>query len=145
MRRMSQWLRGGGGVEPDEFQPASDSFVEKQVGGSAVPASSGRVQKPAWATGCTLAACGRDGYCRVGGSPESPMAVPEAEGCDASPEYRPLHGDASGDAIAPASEATVWEAELREVYYSWASGFDQVLGNSAAVAAREAHKYQWYP
>ena len=29
----------------------------------------------------------------------------------------------------------MWEADLREVYYSWAGGFDQVLGNSAAVAA----------
>eukprot|EP00966_Prymnesium_polylepis_P156300 3610954-Prymnesium_polylepis.1 len=79
---MSQWLRGAGGVEPDrgvEFQPASDSFVEKQVGGGAARAASGRVQRPAWATGCTQAACGRDDCCGLEGSTESPMAVPEAE------------------------------------------------------------------
>ena len=125
-------------MEPDrgvEFQPASDSFVGKQVGGSAVPASFGRAHKPAWVTGCTQAACGRDGCCRSGESSGPPMVVPEAEGGGESPEYRPLHGDASGDAIPPASEATVWESELREVYYSWAGGFDQVLGNGAAVAA----------
>jgi hypothetical protein len=66
---------------------------------------------------------------------EAPMAVPEVEGCSELPEYRPLHGDASGDAIPPAGEATVWEAELREVYYSWAGGFDQVLGSDATLAA----------
>ena len=42
------------------------------------------------------------------------------------PEYRPLHTDRSGDVVEPASEASVQEAEWRELQYSWAGGFDAV-------------------
>ena len=46
-----------------------------------------------------------------------------------------MHGDATGDVVKPATESTVWEAELRELCYSWAGDFDAILGSTSATAA----------
>jgi hypothetical protein len=52
-----------------------------------------------------------------------------------APKYRPLHGDASGDRIAPPSEESVREAEVRELEYSWAGGYHQVAGDLPTAMA----------
>eukprot|EP00966_Prymnesium_polylepis_P179363 4152522-Prymnesium_polylepis.1 len=98
---MSQWLRGAGGVESSrgvEFQPVGEAAI-RQVG-QCDEENSGRVQvgrTPSWARGCS-------GGCCAGGSSEcaavsagAGLAVPEAHGVETAPEYRPLHGDSSGD------------------------------------------------
>ena len=52
-----------------------------------------------------------------------------------APEYRPLHGDASGDRVPPPTEETVREAEWRELGYSWAGGYDQISDRGGAWEA----------
>ena len=51
------------------------------------------------------------------------------------PEYRPLHGDASGDRVSPPTEETVKTAEWRELGYSWAGGYDQISDRGGAWEA----------
>ena len=45
-----------------------------------------------------------------------------------APAYRPVFTDGSEDEAAPATESTVMEAELRELWYSWAGDYDAVVG-----------------
>ena len=47
------------------------------------------------------------------------------------PLYRPRHSDATGDKVAEATDDRVRAVELREVWYSWAGGFDQAWADAA--------------
>jgi hypothetical protein len=51
------------------------------------------------------------------------------------PVYSPMHGDQSGDLVAPASRGSVYEAEVREVFYSALGDVSRVAGSAAAFAA----------
>ena len=69
----------------------------------------------------------------------SPPAAPEAESSGETvreprslPTYQPLFTDGSEDAALPASEATVAEAELRELWYSWAGDYSTIVGSALA-------------
>ena len=108
-RRMRHWLRGAGGASPDqgvELTPAHPSA-------EAVDAVA--------LDGGAASAAGGD-LPRMGAAPPIP-------------EYRPLHGDSSGDRVAPPEEGTVREAEWRELGYSWAGGFGQIVDRGGAWEA----------
>jgi hypothetical protein len=129
----------GSGVESSrgvEFQPAVEAATEHV--GQCDEESSGRVQGgrvPSWARGCSGGCCAGESSERAAASAGAGLAAPKAHGFETAPEYRPLHGNSSGDEVKPADEASVWEAELREVNYSWAGDFDQMLGGRAVEAA----------
>ena len=53
----------------------------------------------------------------------------------AAPAYAPVHKDKTGDLVAAACWHTVMESEWRELYYSWAGGFDSVTRGGSAWAA----------
>ena len=105
-RKMRHWLRGAGGAAPDQGVEFAPSHGA-EAGGEPVAAepSSDGTERP------TLGADRR------------------------APEYRPLHGDASGDRVPPPTEGTVREAEWRELGYSWAGGYDQISDRGGAWEA----------
>ena len=105
-RKMRHWLRGAGGAAPDQGVEFAPSHGA-EAGGEPVAAepSSGSAERP------TLGADRQ------------------------APEYRPLHGDASGDRVPPPTEETVREAEWRELGYSWAGGYDQISDRGGAWEA----------
>jgi hypothetical protein len=105
-RKMRHWLRGAGGAAPDQGVEFAPSHGA-EAGGEPVAAepSAGGTERP------TLGADRR------------------------APEYRPLHGDASGDRVPPPTEGTVREAEWRELGYSWAGGYDQISDRGGAWEA----------
>jgi hypothetical protein len=45
------------------------------------------------------------------------------------PKYAPVHGNASGDHVKAADEASVLESERRELYWSWAGDFTHAWGS----------------
>ena len=100
---MSHWLRGAGGASPnqgvelvDAHGPPRSQLAEPSHTPARVPSV----------------------------DPAGDAAALEAD--TSSPEYRPLHGDVEGDGVPPACESTVEEAEWRELWYSWAGGYDAV-------------------
>ena len=95
---MHHWLRGAGGSSPGQ-----GTFFEKA-----------RAEPSA-----TREASTSDNQC---------LAHDEEEREGHAPQYRAIHGDSSGDVVAPAIVGTVFAAELREVEYSWAGGFDCIMG-----------------
>ena len=105
-RKMRHWLRGAGGAAPDQGVEFAPSHGA-EAGGEPVAAepSSDGTERP------TLGADRQ------------------------APEYRPLHGDASGDRVPPPTEGTVREAEWRELGYSWAGGYDQISDRGGAWEA----------
>ena len=64
---------------------------------------------------------------------ESPVAAAESIGVQ--PKYSPQHKDGTGDLVLHASEQTVTESEWRELGYSWAGGYDRVVGSEVAAEA----------
>ena len=105
-RKMRHWLRGAGGAAPDQGVEFAPSHGA-EAGGEPVAAE----PSP-------------DGT-------ERPTLGADRQ----APEYRPLHGDASGDRVPPPTEGTVREAEWRELGYSWAGGYDQISDRGGAWEA----------
>ena len=96
-RLMRHWLRGAGGAEPDQ----GVEFVEAGVAEEGFSES----------TGASMPG-------------ERPRGATEV-GAGAPPEYAPRFSDKTVQPVAEATESTVVEAEARELFYSWAGGFDQ--------------------
>lgn len=108
-RRMAHWLRGAGGVASDQGLEFADA--------------------PSSADGKTPPPPGAE----VGAG--EALGAPVLGCKPAEPAYRPLHGDSSGDLVAPPSEETVRAAEWRELGYSWAGGYDRVTDRGGAWEA----------
>ena len=101
-RMMRHWLRGAGGVSPD--QGVEFSGAAYGVESPLTPAS--------------------------GQSDESePLTYRGSDGAaPVEPAYQPKFSDMTVSPVAEATEATVVEAEARELFYSWAGGYDQMAG-----------------
>ena len=124
-RLMRHWLRGAGGVSPDqgvEFATTcSARSLEPSVepeephpksradggGGEAMAASDGASTRVDGAEAAAIASQGRGGI-----APRTPT-------------YSPLFSDETVSPVAEATEGSVVEAEARELFYSWAGDFDQ--------------------
>jgi hypothetical protein len=105
-RRMHHWLAGAGGVSPDQGVEIS-------------------AVRPAASRGAAE---------RTPAEPEEPSSY-LAGGIVSTPRYKPVHTDGSEDAVLPPTESRVEEAEWRELEYSWAGGFDVVVGSRSAWEA----------
>ena len=105
-RKMHHWLAGAGGVSPDQGV---------EIGAVRPAASSGAAE-------------------RATAEPVEPSSY-LAGGIVSAPRYKPVHTDGSEDAVLPPTESRVEEAEWRELEYSWAGGFDVVVGSRSAWGA----------
>ena len=123
-RRMAHWLQGAGGASPEqgiEFEAPTkherEGHVEAKAGVPPARTAEEREESPACAEAAT------------------------------APSYVPHHTDGSEDAALPPTEARVAEAEWRELEYSWAGGYDAVVGTDEAVRSVKpvgaARMLQW--
>jgi hypothetical protein len=116
-RRMSHLVRGAGGASPNQ----GVEFVQ-----ACEPCA---LDEPKLAATASLHPGAR--------SPGSPPGS-EVVASGSTPAYAAVHvGRHAGGEIATASADTVREAELRELEYSWAGGYDaSIVGDGDAVLAR---------
>ena len=102
-RKMIHWLRGAGGDSPQQGVLFH-----------------GRPERPVHASSADEATKERKTTSQVtrafGGTMDEP-------------KYAPVHGNASGDQVKAAGEASVLESERRELYWSWAGDFTHAWGS----------------
>ena len=160
-RRMAHWLRGAGGASPHqgvEFE-RGPSGAAGEAADAEQAAAGGAQKETATATGETHQFVEEEGGppqrhgfgTPARGTPPADSSwscqAPASSSADPSPPpltfgearqlpgYAPVHKDQTGDEVLPPSELTVRDAELREVWYSWAGDFDLVVGPEEARAA----------
>jgi hypothetical protein len=97
-RQMSHWLRGVGGISPDQG-------VEFHSASSVGPA----------------------GVNDTPGAARSPPVIAVAKGREV-PMYRPVFLEGDEAPVPPPSSATVLASEARELFYSWAGDYDVMAG-----------------
>ena len=117
-RLMRHWLRGAGGVSPEqgvEFTTASSTSAEEARPQPSAEGGSGKA-----VADTDVARMFEDGA-------ESSAGRSRGRGgsVSAAPTYAPLFSDATVSPVADATEGSVVEAEARELFYSWAGDFDQ--------------------
>ena len=110
-RQMSHWLRGVGGVSPDQGVEFHDAPVASSTGSGAVTSAPKGV----------------------------PAATVVAD--HGTPRYRPVFLEGDEAPIAPATAETVLASEARELFYSWAGDYDVMVGPTAWWASMTEIKH----